>query len=472
MPMSSAHARLSSSRSLQSPKIAWYVLRECAVYFSIALFTFTGVLLTVRMLRFASLVINRGVEFSQIGTVFLALIPTFLEIAIPLATLLGVMLAIARLSGDSEIIVLRAAGVSIYQLVIPVLLFGVLTAVATLGISLYARPYGFQLLQNTLFEIARTRSTASLSPGIFNNMGNLTIYADKIDSHSGMLQRVLIDDRRAADTRKVIVAQRGKVISNLEEREIQLYLEDGEMHENLANGHYGITHFDQNSVAMDTDELRDPDSSQRGRGSREMFMSELRLQIGRHRLAWERIKHGEAREPDDLPSATSLPQERTISLPVIGGGNAVIRPTGVADDPLLSLSARDAKRKYNRLRLERALRYAMPCAALILALVALPLGIQPPRAQRTWGAGLSALLGLAVFVLYYAVLSIGSMLCENGQLNPDLCAWLPNIVAMGIAVFAIQRMGSERWHSISHGIELSIAKLWGLRLGQRKARTA
>ena len=257
--MSSAHARLSSSRSLQSPKIAWYVLRECAVYFSIALFTFTGVLLTVRMLRFASLVINRGVEFSQIGTVFLALIPTFLEIAIPLATLLGVMLAIARLSGDSEIIVLRAAGVSIYQLVIPVLLFGVLTAVATLGISLYARPYGFQLLQNTLFEIARTRSTASLSPGIFNNMGNLTIYADKIDSHSGMLQRVLIDDRRAADTRKVIVAQRGKVISNLEEREIQLYLEDGEMHENLANGHYGITHFDQNSVAMDTDELRDPE---------------------------------------------------------------------------------------------------------------------------------------------------------------------------------------------------------------------
>ena len=181
-------------------------MRECALYFGITLFAFTGVLLTVRMLRFASLVINRGVEFSQIISVFLALIPTFLEIAIPLATLLGVMLAIARLSGDSEIVVLRSAGISIYQLVLPVLLFGLFCASCSLFISLHLRPYGFKVLQDTLFEIARTKSTASLTPGIFNTLGKMTLYADQIDPHSGQLVRVLIDDRRAGDARKIVSA--------------------------------------------------------------------------------------------------------------------------------------------------------------------------------------------------------------------------------------------------------------------------
>ena len=89
-----------------------YILRETLAYFGISLFAFTGMLLVLRMLRLADLVINRGVELDQVVMVFIAIIPTFLEIAVPLATLLGVMLAFARLSGDSEIVVNRGSGVS------------------------------------------------------------------------------------------------------------------------------------------------------------------------------------------------------------------------------------------------------------------------------------------------------------------------------------------------------------------------
>ena len=74
-----------------------YVLKEIASFFAISLLTFTGLLLTIRMLRLTSLIVNRGVEIGQIATVFLAIIPTFLEIALPMSTLLGVMLAFARL---------------------------------------------------------------------------------------------------------------------------------------------------------------------------------------------------------------------------------------------------------------------------------------------------------------------------------------------------------------------------------------
>ncbi|MCI5064648.1 LptF/LptG family permease, partial [bacterium] len=87
-----------------------YILREVLTYFAISLFIFTGILFTLRVLKLTSLIVNKGVLLSQVLLVFLSVIPAFLEIAVPLAALLGPMLTLARLSGDSEVIVIRASG--------------------------------------------------------------------------------------------------------------------------------------------------------------------------------------------------------------------------------------------------------------------------------------------------------------------------------------------------------------------------
>src|SRR5262249_38519775 len=89
----------------------------------------------------------------------------------------------------------------------------------------------------------------------------------------------------------------------------------------------------------------------------------------------------------------------------------------------------------------------------VLALVAMPLGIQPPRTQKTWGTGLSAVLGLGVFVLYYGSLSIGIAMGEAGRLDPNVALWLPNAFAALLAAFTISKMASEKWQSITQGIE-------------------
>ena len=148
-----------------------YILREIASFFSVSILALIGLLLTLRMLRFAALIVNRGVELSEIATIFIAVVPTFLEIAIPMATLLGVMLAFARFSGDSEIIVIRASGISLFQLVKPVLIFATLVGLGTVFISTTLRPWGFRELSKGLFEIARSKSTSGLSEGIFNKLG-------------------------------------------------------------------------------------------------------------------------------------------------------------------------------------------------------------------------------------------------------------------------------------------------------------
>lgn len=62
-----------------------YILKETLTYFGVSLLVFTGLLLTGKVLRLTNLIVNRGVSFSEIGTVIVAIIPTFLEIAIPMA---------------------------------------------------------------------------------------------------------------------------------------------------------------------------------------------------------------------------------------------------------------------------------------------------------------------------------------------------------------------------------------------------
>lgn len=402
--------------------ITRYLLREIAGFFLICLFTFSAILLTMRMLKLASLVINKGVSFSQVVTVFVAIVPAFLELAIPLAVLLGVMLAFNRLSGDSEIIVFRSSGISIFRLIRPVALFGAVVAALNVYVSFEMRPWGFQRLSQILFEISQSRSTAGLNAGIFNDLGNLTLYAQEIDDKTGLLSGVLIDDRREEASRKIITAKHGKIAPQPSSRSITLGLAGGLIHEQVE-GKYYITDYNTNSIVLDPNELQETEAAQEDRMNRELSLHDLRIRGAGLLAAIETAPKTVTFETGVEPTEKPLPTRAELTL------------------------------SRNRVRLEIGRRYAMPAASFILALIGMALGILPPRTQKTWGAGFSAALGMSVFVAYYALLSIGMALGESGVINPYFSVWLPNIMGLLIAVYLHSQMGRERWQSIAQGIE-------------------
>ncbi len=197
------------------PLLSRYIIVECFLFFLASLLAFTAVLLTVRMLRFTSLIVNKGVFFSQIAEVFLSIIPSFLEVSVPMAALLGVLLAFARFSSDSEIVVIRSSGISLYQLLLPVTAFALIVFSVSLLVSNFLRPWGNANLNRVLFEIARSKSTAGLDSGIFNKLGNVSIYAEQIDHYKGKLEKVLFDDRRDLNARRIFWQKMGKSVQIL-----------------------------------------------------------------------------------------------------------------------------------------------------------------------------------------------------------------------------------------------------------------
>ena len=409
-----------------------YIFKEIFAYFLISLFTFTGILLTVRILKFTNLIVNRGVQTSQIAMVFLSIIPTFLEIAIPMASLLGVMMAFARLSGDSEIIVVKASGISLLRLLTPILIFGSVTLLLGFFVSHNGRPWGYRKLASTFFEIARTRTTAGLEPGSFNKLGKLTLYSETIDHQSGKLNRVLVDDRRSETERKVIFAERGRILSQPEKQTITFVLYDGTIHE-LIGEQYTLTRFQTNNTVMDADELYDPDVSEKNIRDRARSNSGLNKRLEYLRDFKEKLDAGEKLPDEDITRFFSA---------------------GLAESrDEIDKTSEDFQKLINKVEVEKARRWSMPFAALLLALVGMPLGIQPPRTQKTWGAGLSLSLGFLVFVFYYALLSIGVTMAEKGTLPATIALWIPNVCTLLAASTLLYGMGTERWQSLLEAVD-------------------
>lgn len=360
-----------------------YIFREVLTPFLLGLGVFTFVLLITRLLKLIELVVNRGLPPAQILRLLGYLMPAFLEVTVPMAMLLAILIAFGRLSADAEIVAMRSSGLSLYQIVPPIALFVGLSTVATAALAMYVRPWANGNLKQELWEIARTRATAGLKPQVFNDeFPGLVIYAEQIDSRTDRLVHVLISDERDPKQRNRVFAREGYMVSDSATQTVTLRLLDGTIHTSGDAGSDYQTEFESYNVNLD-----------------------LRNELG-----------GQAATVED-------PQELTLSA-------------------LLARIARqrDSGKASRAALVELHRKFAIPFACVVFGLVGLPLGIAPARAVRSRGFAVS----LAVIFVYYILLSAGQGLAEQGTVPPWLGLWLPNVMFGVLGVFLLRRAAQER----------------------------
>src|SRR5258705_10510793 len=146
-----------------------YLIAEVVPPFFLGLLAFTSVLLVARMLKLIELVVTRGVPFLQVGKLFGLILPTFLEMTVPMAFLLGIRLGLGRLSNDQELLAMKASGISPTQILWPITCLALLIAIATLFLTMYARPAANFALKKELYNIAKTRVGTALKEKVFND---------------------------------------------------------------------------------------------------------------------------------------------------------------------------------------------------------------------------------------------------------------------------------------------------------------
>lgn len=255
-----------------------YVLRETLLPAFGAVAILTLVLLSGRILRVLELVIDRGVSFADALALFARLLPAFLVLTLPFALMLGILFGFSRLSADSEIVAMRAAGVSYYALLRPVLAVALATSLLTGWLSIQLEPESRHAFRQALLSITSQHATLALEPGVFNRaLPGLVIYPRSILRGGEEFDTVFIADSRLAANPTLFFAKHGRIVTDPATQTVYLQLSDGTVHgqsEHAGEEAYQLIRFDSYQLALQQT-LESMNPGNRSNKVSEMTMGEL-----------------------------------------------------------------------------------------------------------------------------------------------------------------------------------------------------
>lgn len=368
-----------------TPLIHRYLFTELLPPFAINLAFFTFIFLTSRILDITNLVVNHGVGLLQVLLVIVYTIPYFMVFVIPMAVMMAVLLTFLRLSGDNEIMALKAGGVNVTALLPPVVVFCLLGGLLTAFMSIYGQPWGRSSAKQLVVRIAASSIDIGLKERQFNDtFDGIVLYVSQVDTQTRTLRDVFIENQQDDKLASTVVAPRGQLLRAADGLTWRLRLFDGTIHQvDLQEFRANAIRFDTYDLTLSLAQMLEP-QKRPSKHRREMNLAELRQYIREHQAARD-----------------------------AGYFNALMR--------------------YHKM-------FSIPFACLVLGFLAMPLGMQAKRVSKSYGLG----LGLVFFMLYYLLLSAGSVFGESGRLPPIAAVWMPNLVMAAVGVFLFVRMAQER----------------------------
>lgn len=360
--------------------LSLYIIREISTIFLLGIIIFTLVLLMGRLISLTDLVVSRGVPLVDVSRMVLYLLPSFLVFTIPMSFLLSVLLAFGRLSADNEIVVIKASGISLFQIMPPVILCALVAAFLTLGASMIGVPYGNSAFKELSFQIVTRNIAATIREKTFwADIPGVVMYTDHFDEQSRALKGVVIHDGRNPERPMTIFARDGLVSTSAGSQSLQLSLHEGSIHSAGSGGLYRLVHFGEYSMTVG----EKGSSAEIARSEPDMWLSELQHLI---------------------------------------------------DDPASSAQKRlKALAEYHS-------RFTFPFASLVFAILAVPLGMQNRRSGKSGGFTVSMVIILA----YYVLMSVVRTFAEKGTVPAVAALWIPNLIFLGLGLFLLRMASLER----------------------------
>lgn len=207
-----------------------YLLKEHAAPFLVTLGGFTAVLLIGNLIKFAELVIAKGVSPFDLVRLTIYLIPYMLAFTVPMACLVAMIFAFGRLSTDYELIAMRASGVAPARLVAPLLVAGLVVSAALLVLNDRVVSGSHLAFRRQLKAIGVKQPTAYLEAGTFiKEFSPYVIFVYQIQGQQ--LQGVRIYEPQPNGPTRTIIADHGEFERLPSRRGVQLKLFQGTMDE-------------------------------------------------------------------------------------------------------------------------------------------------------------------------------------------------------------------------------------------------
>jgi LPS export ABC transporter permease LptF/LPS export ABC transporter permease LptG len=364
-----------------------YILRTILPYAAAAFVLLTGILFVQQSGRYFETIFRTTVPAQFLYGLSLALLPTVLVFTIPMAVLSGTIIGLGRMGSDSELIAMRAAGVSRWQIVLPALVVGLLATVVALQLNLSEAPHAQQDLRALGARAALYKLDSPVEPQTFTtDIPGYVIYVREGDKSRGQWGGVFIQTKEADGSTRLITAGSGRIDASAEKSE--LVLQDAVQTTLPAN-----EAANQQYVVERLNELR------------------VLFKTGRNELI-ARLQRSESK-PDEM------------------GFRALRRFINESTGP----QHREAVFLLHK-------RIALGLSPLVFAFFGAVLAMRFRRGSRGFGA----LMSLLVMVTYYLLVVAGEQLTRGETVPPVVGGWLATSLVL---IFALVLLLVNRTFSFS-----------------------
>lgn len=365
-----------------------YLIQEIAGPLGLGFLVYTFMLLLRALFRFAELIIRRGLPVSTVGELLLFSLPNIVVLTIPMALLFGILIAIGRLSSDSELVAMRSTGISLLSLYRPILMVSGLLAVINAALMVWVLPWGNQQLQLKQLDIATQGISAEVEPRIFyDDFDEWVLYVDDIPEDDDRWHGVFLAQAiPSTENNQVILADYGRVAIDDEGEKVVLQLEGARIHEmNLAQPErYEVSYNKRIDYILE-----------------DQFTTEQKAKIS------------ESKSVRELDLAGLREWVRNPALP-------------------------DSARRAARVEIHK--KFAIPFACIVFGIFALPLGFN----NRRGGKGAGFALSILVIIAYWVMLDMGENYGKTGRLPVPLAIWAPNLVLAATGMFLLARKNRDK----------------------------
>lgn len=230
-------------------KLNLYITKQIIIGFLLVSFSLMSIIWLSQSLRFLDLIASDGISISIFIKMTSLLMPRIFSILAPISLFVAVLFVYARMLSDQELVVMKSAGISPWQLALPSVWVGTALLVFIVWNMNYGVPLAETAFKDLQWKVKNNVSHLMFREGEFTNLQkdkNLTIF---ITSHEddNTVGGILINDERNPQKRSTITAEKGVIVTTPSGPRIVLV---NGTHQELTknNSHFSFVNFERYSV--------------------------------------------------------------------------------------------------------------------------------------------------------------------------------------------------------------------------------
>ncbi len=447
-----------------------YIIREHILPFFYSL----GILIFIFAMQLAvqllPSIIAKGLNPGVVFEIFLINIAWVVALAIPMSILVSTLMAFGQMSGDNEIMAIKASGHNLTFLLAPVLAAACVFTVVTTYFNNDILPDANHRAANLLTDISRKKPAALIEPGVLiTSFENYALFVKKVNAQSGELRDVKIFSQVPGEDPSTTVAERGTLTMTKDEKLLKLTLYNGETHRQNSKSkrEYFVARFrSQVSFIKNVDtELRRTNSSYRGdrekssammlgevaqyRQAKDSYLKSFRASIDSALVridSVERLAARPARSDSAARTDSAADSSHTVAAWFSQFRSPGARETAASAARLEHSTAsrlvsqiKYQETKISQLMVEVHKKFSIPVACIVFVLIGAPLGIMAKRG----GLMVAAAYSLFFFIVYWAFLIGGESLADSCVISPFAAMWTANIVIGACGLILLFLMTKE-----------------------------